>query len=123
METARTISGTREASKAMISTGIVELAATAPEGAEDRPPREELTGLTAVPAAATVDAAPLRVRVFDVRPGPTTVTASEEAWSPYRARSIARCARAPNSSESRGLSLYAGSKTPVHRTEGSAAAR
>ena len=89
----------------MISTGIVALAASAPEGAEDRPPREELTGLTDFPAAVTVDAALFRVRVFDDMPGPTTVTASEEAWSPYRARSIARCARAPNSSESRGLNL------------------
>src|SRR5438046_8734714 len=106
----------------MISTGIVELAATAPEGAEDRPPREELTGLTAVPAAATVDAAPLWERVFDVRPGPTTVTASEEAWSPYGARSIARSARAPNSSESRALSFYAGSNAPADRTAAGAEA-
>ncbi len=36
---------------------------------------------------------------------------------------MARCAIAAKSSERRGLSLYAGSNTPVHRTIGRAAAR
>ena len=72
----------------MISTGIVELAEVAPEGAEERP-REELSGLIVWPAAVTVEAAPLIVRVFEARPGPMTVTASEEVWSPAEVRAPA----------------------------------
>src|SRR5207244_859563 len=61
--------------------------------------------------------------LFDGMPLPRTVTALPSRESPVRSRSIARCAISPYWSERRGLSLYAGSNTPVHRTIGRAEAR
>src|SRR5207245_1840488 len=127
-EATRMISGTWDRSNAVISREILALA---PDGAARVEPKD-VCG-PAVPAeekssfaeklAADVALPSTPLTLFDIRPLPRTVTAPPLRESPLRSRSIARCAISPYWSERRGLSLYAGSNTPVHRTIGRAEAR
>src|SRR3989442_15188923 len=105
----------------------------APDGAAAAPPNE-VCGPIVDPDAdvsnfgekleAAVAAPPEELTLFaGMPPAPTVVVAPPFRKSPLRSSSIARCKMTAYSSERRGLSLYAGWKTPLHRTTGRAAAR
>src|SRR6266566_7908451 len=122
-EAARTISGTRGVSKAVISR---EMRDPAPDdGAAAAPPNEGCGPIVDADAdvsnfgeklEADVAAPPEVLTLFAGMPPPIVVTAPPFRESPLRSRSIARSVIRAYSSERRGLNLYAGWKTPLHRT-------
>src|SRR5437867_10222495 len=128
IEAARTISGTRDASKAVISR---EMRVPVPDDGAAAAPPNDVCGPIVDPDADASNigeklevAAPAdAVTLFAGMPPPRVVTALPSRESPLRSRSISRRVITPYSSERRGLSLYAGWKTPLHRTTGRAAAR
>src|SRR6266540_1517337 len=124
-----TISGTRDRSNAVISK---EILVSPPDGAARAPPKD-VCGPDVIPEErvssfgeklpADAAAPPATLTLVEGAPPPMAVAALPMRESRLRARSIARSAMAANSSERRGLSLYAGSNTPVHRTTGRTEAR
>src|SRR2546428_2866397 len=132
IEAARTISGTRDVSKAVTSR---EMRDPVPDdGAAAAPPPNEVCGPIVDADAdmsnfgekmeAAVAAPPEELTLFaGMPPAPTVVVAPPFRKSPLRSSSIARCKMTADSSERRGLSLYAGWETPPPPTTGGGAAR
>src|SRR2546425_8340951 len=126
IEAARTISGTRDVSKAVISR---EMRVPVPDDGAAAAPPNDVCGPIIDPDAAASNfgekleaavAAPAdTVTLFAGMPlAPTTVTAPPSKESPFRSRSIMRCVITPYSSERRGIKFYAGPETAPPRTQG-----
>src|SRR5437867_1095511 len=111
-EASRTISDTRDVSKAVTSR---EMRDPAPDDGAARAPPNDVCGPIADPDAdvsnfgekleAAVAAPPEKLTLFAGMPPPREVTAPPFRKSPLRSSSIARCMIASYSSERRGLSL------------------
>src|SRR2546427_2386578 len=130
IEAARTISGTRDVSKAVISR---EMRVPVPDDGAAAAPPNDVCGPVVDPDAdvsnfgekleAAVAAPPEELTLFAGMPVPRLVTAPPFRESPLRSRSIARSVITPYSSERRGHSLEAGWENPPHPTTGAAGAR
>src|SRR2546428_9676391 len=112
IEATRTISGTRDVSKAVISR---EMRVSVPDDGAAAAPPNDVCGPVVDPDAdvsnfgekleTAVAAPPEELTLFAGMPVPRLVTAPPFRESPLRSRSIARSVITPYSSERRGLSL------------------